>query len=184
MIRRIATLRIIARSAPSPSSPAPSARRYSARGLTARRGRAIRRPFHKCTFVMLAEIDFNVMLAEIDFKRSSDNDRWVEYWFSHLIKSGLPTEAMVASVLVAAPAPAPQARPCLCGSPQASSPPEPGSVSAGSASRHSYVRAPNRAQDGFDISRIGAARHPHLDDTNHDLDAGATAFMGGLVHLC
>ena len=25
------------------------------------------------------------MLAEIDFKRSSDNDRWVEYWFSHLI---------------------------------------------------------------------------------------------------
>ena len=74
MIRRIAALRIIARSAPSPSSPAPSARRYSARGLTARRSRAIRRPFHKCTFVML---------AEIDFKRSSDNDRWVEYWFSH-----------------------------------------------------------------------------------------------------
>jgi transposase len=75
MIRRIAALRIIARSAPSPSSPAPSARRYSARGLTARRGRAIRRPFHKCTFVML---------AEIDFKRSSDNDRWVEYWFSQI----------------------------------------------------------------------------------------------------
>jgi hypothetical protein len=29
------------------------------------------------------------MLAEIDFKRSSDNDRWVEYWFSHL---SLPEE--------------------------------------------------------------------------------------------
>ena len=72
----IAALRIIARSAPSPSSPAPSARRCRRWGLTARRGRAIRRPFHKCTFVML---------AEIDFMRLSDNDRWVEYWFSHFI---------------------------------------------------------------------------------------------------
>ena len=35
-------------------------------GLTARRGRAIRRPFRKCTFVMLVGIDVN---------RSSDNDR-------------------------------------------------------------------------------------------------------------
>ena len=26
------------------------------------------------------------MLAEIDFKRSSDNDRWVEYWFSHAVE--------------------------------------------------------------------------------------------------
>jgi hypothetical protein len=25
------------------------------------------------------------MLAEIDFKRSSDNDRWVEYWFSQFM---------------------------------------------------------------------------------------------------
>ena len=38
--------------------------------------RLTRRPFRKCTFVSL---------AEIDIKRSSDNDPWVEYWFSHVI---------------------------------------------------------------------------------------------------
>jgi hypothetical protein len=47
----------------------------SVRTLTARRGQAIRRPFRKRPFVSL---------AEIDIKRSSDNDRWVEYWFSYM----------------------------------------------------------------------------------------------------
>jgi hypothetical protein len=44
--------------------------------------------------------------------------------------------------------------------------------------------APNRAQHCFHVSRIGAARHPHLDNPHHDLDAGGTALMGGFVHLC
>src|SRR5215475_5875714 len=77
-----------------------------------------------------------------------------------------------------------EARPSLCGSPRVSSPSAPGSVRAGSAFRHSCVRAPNRAQHCFHVSRIGAARHPHLDYPHHDLDAGGTALMGGFVHLC
>src|SRR5262249_23286105 len=83
-----------------------------------------------------------------------------------------------------APSPAPQARPSLCGSPRVSSPSAPGSVWAGSAFRHSCVRASNRPQHCVHVSRIGAARHPHLDRPHHDLDAGGTALLGGFVHLC
>src|SRR5262249_20701815 len=61
---------------------------------------------------------------------------------------------------------------------------EPGSGQAESACRHSCVRAPNRAQNCSDVSRIGAAWHPYLDGSNYDLDNGRATLIRGLVRLC
>ena len=49
--------------------------------------------------------------------------------------------------------------------------------------RRSCVRAPNRAQHGFDVSRIGANRHPHLDRSDHNLDDGTAALRRAFVRL-
>ena len=69
-----------------------------------------------------------------------------------------------------APSLAPQARPSLCGSPPAWSPPERGFVLAESALGCSCVRVQNRAQHRFNVSRIRTARHLHLVGSDHDLD--------------
>jgi hypothetical protein len=52
-----------------------------------------------------------------------------------------------------------------------------------SASRRSCACAPNRAQDCFDVARIGAARHPHRDGANHDLNAAGPRLLRGFVCL-
>ena len=50
----------------------------------------------------------------------------------------------------------------------ASSPPEPGWALAESALRRSCIGAPNRAQHRFNVSRLGTARHPHPDGSDHE----------------
>src|SRR5262249_20419528 len=77
-----------------------------------------------------------------------------------------------------APSPAPQARPSLCGSPPAWSPPERGFVLAESAPRCSCVRVQNRAQHRFNVSRIRTARHLHFVGSDHDLDGAERRSCG------
>jgi hypothetical protein len=50
----------------------------------------------------------------------------------------------------------------------AASPPEPGWALAESALSRSCIGAPNRAQHRFNVSRVGAARHPHPDGSDHE----------------